>query len=86
MSERSRPRVEVRVAGGEDERARRIRGLLLAMAVCDALVVAVVVVGLAAGWPVWALALAALLPLAVGLLATRTAYVLHRRHAGLASG
>lgn len=65
----------------EPDRALRIRGLLIAMGACAALVVAVIAVGLAVDWPVWVLALAAFLPLIEGLVAARAAYVLHRQRA-----
>ena len=51
------------------------------MVVCDALVVAVVTVGLAVEWPLWAIGGAAVLPLVVGVVAARAAYVLSR-HGG----
>ena len=68
------------------DRARRVRGLLIAMVACDMLVVAVIAVGLAAGWPVWGVALAVLLPLAESVVAARAAYVLHRQRTGPATG
>lgn len=86
MSDLGRSRVEVRAVLSEPQRAGRVRGLVVAVLACAALVVAVVVVGLSAGWPVWALILVILLPLAIGLLAARTAYALHRHPAGPASG
>jgi hypothetical protein len=68
------------------ERANRVRGLLIAMVACDLLVVAVIWVGLAAGWPVWGVALAVLLPLVEGVVAARAAYVLHRQRSGQPTG
>jgi len=68
------------------DRKRHVRGLLMAMAVCDVLVVAVVVVGLAVDWPVWAVVLGALLPLVIGAFAVRMAFVLRGRPVGPASG
>ena len=66
----------MRAVLADADRKRRVRGLLMAMAVCDALVVAVVAVGLAVDWPVWAVVLAALFPLAIGAFAVRMAFVL----------
>jgi hypothetical protein len=76
-----RTRVQLRTVLSDHDRALRIRGLLIAMAACGALVVAVIAVGLAVDWPLWVVSLAALLPLAEGLVAARAAYVLHRQRA-----
>ncbi len=70
----------------EPDRGLRIRGLLIAMAACGALVVAVIVVGLAVEWPVWVVALAVLLPLVEGVVAARAAYVLHHQRAAPTPG
>ena len=64
----------------------RIRGLLVATAACLVLVLAVVTVGRSAGWPVWTLSLALLLPVVVGVVAGRAAYVLHRQRTRPAPG
>jgi hypothetical protein len=76
VSSSSRP--EVRLVVPPDERRRRAGGLWFAAAVSDALLVAVLLVGIAAGWPWWVVALAALVPLVVGLVAVRGALVLGR--------
>jgi hypothetical protein len=68
------------------DRTRRVRGLFGAMAVCDALVIAIVAVGLAVGWPVWVVVLAALFPLVIGAFAVRMMYILRADRAGPAPG
>ena len=77
MTDQPRRRVEVRPL---DDATRRssTRSLLLATAACDALLVAIVLVGLSSGWPWWVLVATGLLPFLIGLYALRAIFVLNR--------
>lgn len=70
----------VRVTLTEEQRRSRLRSLVLAMVVCDLLLVVLVVAATTwfDGLGRWALLLAALVPLTVSLLALRGVVVLGR--------
>jgi fatty acid desaturase len=78
MTGQPRRRVEVR-ALDDATRKRSTRSLFLATAVCDALLVAIVLIGLSSGWLWWVLVATGLLPFLVGLYALRAIFVLNRR-------
>jgi 1,4-dihydroxy-2-naphthoate octaprenyltransferase len=77
-----RPRV--RVVVDESTRRRRVRELSIAVVVCAALLVAILLVGLASAWSWWAVLLVGLVPLIVGGLAMRAAMVIGRSRRELA--